>query len=53
VDYLVEKLVRGKDETVADKGPPVAGLELFFSGSIPEGEKVAEWRIWRSSERPH
>lgn len=49
VDYIVEKLLSQKDGTVVDKRPPVDGLEIYFRGSVKEGDTVAEWRIWSVS----
>jgi len=49
VDYIVERLAGGKDDTVVDKGPPVEGLEIYFRASVIEAKKPIEWRIWSTS----
>ena len=49
VDYIVEKFIRGKNEIVIEKAPPVEGLESYFRSTVPDGENLAEWRIWKTS----
>jgi hypothetical protein len=46
IDYVVEKLAGEKTDSVVDMGPPVEGLEIYFKGSLMEGKKSIEWRIW-------
>lgn len=46
VDYVVEKLTDENNAPRADKGPPLAGLESYFKGSVLEAKKPVEWRIW-------
>jgi 4-amino-4-deoxy-L-arabinose transferase-like glycosyltransferase len=47
VDYIIEKLSREKDRAASASRPPSEGLELYYSSSIPHGDKLADWRIWR------
>ena len=47
VDYVVEKsALHQRGDLVADKEPPLKGLEIYVHVDIPEGGKVAEWWIW-------
>ena len=45
VDYVVEKRFRKRGAAAVDKGPPLEGLQVYFTSSVEEGEGVAEWRI--------
>lgn len=47
VDYIVERLPGVEDGTVIDRRPPLEGLPLYFRGTVIEGKKPIEWRIWR------
>jgi hypothetical protein len=46
VDYVVQESLREKDDARVDTGPPLEGLEPYFSSSVRKGDKVTEWRIW-------
>lgn len=52
VDYIVEKLDGETTGAMVDKGPSVEGLEIYFKGSVIEGNKPVEWRIWSTAAGP-